>query len=223
MNTDRFAAAEAGIVLSTGRYDYYLNNVMQNVSETWTIFEDKRGEIIVDSSRRAGDITLRSRAVCVADEFEQVLVEWHADDKIQALYSSSEQCCTWQINDCVELLFPLPVTPIYPLMRIYTGAVIKRIADLGGCAQIIVPDIRLDIAPEKKLQPYVSERCSAFLADDEIFLKGRQQKCQRWSFMGDQYDKGSEFWLDAKGSLLCYSWLQAPEKHWRVEKVVLDT
>lgn len=221
MNIEGFATAETGVALSAGRYDYYLNNVIQDISETWAVFENSRGEILIDSCRRAGGLMLRSRAVCVGDEFEQVLVEWCADHKIQALYKPFEQCCIWQINDDVEREFPLPVAPIYPLMRVYTGAVIKRIADLGGSAQIIVPDIRLDTAPDKKLQPTVSERRSALLADDDIFLEGRRHKCQRWSFIGDQYDKSSEFWLDAEGNLLCYSWLQAAQQRWRVQRAAI--
>jgi hypothetical protein len=218
MNISSFMKAEDGAIHSAGRYDYYLNDVLQPISETWQCFKNSRGDLVTDSAREAGQLRLRSRAIAAGEGFKQVLVEWRADDTIQALYKLTEQCCYWQINGGDELEFNLIAAPIYPLMRVYTGPVMKQLARAGGTT-IIVPDIRLDIPPRKKLRPYTTERRSGFLGQDEISIQAQQVSCERWSFIGDQYLSDSRFYLDAGGNLLCYSWLQAEGQMWRVERV----
>jgi len=219
MNTGVFAKAANAVISSAGRYDYYLNEVLQPVIETWQCYNNSCGELVIDSSRQAGELTLRSRAICVEDNVTQVLVEWHAEDSIQALYDYNAQQCHWQINAEAQQILALTPSPIYPLMRVFTGAIIKRVAQLGGNAPIIVPDIRTDTLGNQKLRPYRATRSCAFIADEEIRIQGGKYRCGCWSFIGDQYGEGSRFWLDAHNNLLRYSWLQAPGQAWRVDRV----
>ena len=221
MNTEMFEKAADTEIQSAGRYDYYLNEVLQPVSETWQCYNNSRDELVIDSSRLAGELTLRSRAICVADDLVQVLVEWHAEDSIQALYDLSAQQCHWQINADAEQMLPLPVAPVYPLMRVFTGGVIKRVGQLGDNAPIIVPDIRPDSPLSQKLRPYRATRRCAFIAEEDIHIQGVKARCARWSFIGDQYGEDSRFWLDTQSNLLRYSWLQSPGQAWRVDRVVL--
>ncbi len=221
MNITVFAKAESGEILSAGRYDYYLNEVLQPVSETWQLYNNSRGELVIDSCRQAGELTLRSRAICVDDDLTQVLVEWHDEHSVQALYDLSAQQCHWQINADAEQVLSLPAAPVYPLMRVFTGGIIKRVAQLGGNAPIIVPDIRPDTLANQKLRPYRGTRRCAFIADEEIHVQGAKYRSACWSFIGDQYGEDSRFWLDTQSNLLRYTWLQAPGQAWRVERVAV--
>ena len=221
MNTRRFAKAEGSAVLAAGRYDYFLNDVLQPISESWQCFENGDGELVVDSTRLAGSLALRSRAISIGNSFDHVLIEWNAEESIKAFYHLSQQCCCWQSTGGNELRLPVSGAVIYPLMRVFTGAVIAQLAQLGGSGKVIIPDIRLQTSTEGKLQPHYSERSCAFVAEDEIYIQNRKQVSERWTFIGDQYSSDSCFWLDANRNLLCYSWSQGPEQLWRVERVEL--
>jgi len=223
MNTRRFLKAEGSALLLAGRYDYYLNDVLQPISESWAYYENTGGEVVVDSSRQAGNLSLRSRATCVGEGFDRVLVEWRAAESILSLYDLVDQRCYWQLNGGDTLMLPLADLPIYPLMRVYTGAVIKQLAHRGGSTKIIVPDIRLETPGTQKLQPHYSERHCAFIAAEEIHIQDRRQQCEQWTFIGDQYTSDSRFWLDAKSNLLRYSWQQTPDQMWRVDRVVVES
>ncbi len=215
------AAANGDRRQAGGEYCYYKNGVRQAIIERWWQWQDAAGEYWLASDRELDSgLCISTRARLQSGRVVEASVRWQGDCLIEARFDRAAGLCFWQRDGGELQSIALPsAAPLYPLMRIYTGAVIKELAELGGEADIVIPDIRPQTPSAEKLQPLLSSRRCALLADDTIVIAGRQLAAEKWRFVGDQYSDDSVFWLSHSGRLLRYSWQQDPETAWRVELV----
>ncbi|WP_372865476.1 hypothetical protein [Spongiibacter sp.] len=205
-----------------GEYRYYKNGQLQPIAESWRQGGDAAGERWLESERCIDSgLIIASRANLRGNLVSRVSLSWRAAScVIEAHYDRERGLCQWQLagGESQSMAIP-PAVPLYPLMRIYTGAVIKELAELGGEADIVIPDIRPQTAEREKLQPLLSRRRCQYLGTADIDLQGRVRRAEKWRFSGDQYRAGSEFLLSDSGRLLRYDWQQDAQSQWRVELV----
>ncbi|MFT5889816.1 MAG: hypothetical protein ACI9BO_002644 [Zhongshania sp.] len=215
-----YKLAENAVAEAAGKYLYFKNDELQPIVETWQQYRNTVGEKIIHSTRQLdGVFRLTSQALVSASLFTQVSMQWQSEHTVDAVYDTDNKQCYHQLDAGKSMSLALPDAPIYPLMRVYTGALIKHISRLGGEADIVIPDIRPNNSANEKLLPLLSTRRCEFHGNEEIILAGEKLACERWSFIGDQYSSDSEFWLSAEGLLLRYCWPQDDISNWRVELV----
>jgi|GEM_PF-7119643 hypothetical protein len=82
----------------------------------------------------------------------------------------------------------------FPLMRVFTGRVIRQIAAQGGQAQVIVPDIRRPQDTETLLVPMSEARRVQWLGDERI-AAWPDTPCDVFSYVGGAYDASARFYL----------------------------
>ncbi|MEP1472647.1 MAG: hypothetical protein ABJK20_16335 [Halieaceae bacterium] len=214
------------VASSYGRYHYLLDGEPAPIDEHWSRTPRAGGGWFVRSIRNAGDITLTVNAECEAGLVLQCNIEWIAGEQspVRAFYRLEEDGVS-VIRQCGDEVAEhdmlaadgegrLPL--VLPLLRIFTGSVISRLLDDGERA-VLVPSI---IDPEDRaalLRPRLGNRAAAIVqSGEEQQLFGRQYKCQRCTFTGDQYGEDSQFWLSEDETLLRYVWPQPGVGTWDI-------
>jgi hypothetical protein len=92
--------------------------------------------------------------------------------------------------------YAMPTDAIFfPLMRCYSGKVIRQIVAQGGSATVIVPDIRDPYNKETVLLPLFEERTAQKLSDETITIDGTDYDTEVFSYVGGAYDDAARFWL----------------------------
>lgn len=212
-------------LVDKGEYIYYENDVRQPISEHWLQSENNQGDTVIRSWRQAGD-SVRLSAYAEYRDGRRVLASlcWEEGDcRIHADYDLMAGSCYWQRGDSERWFdsekLELESVLVYPLMRIFTGEIIRDIANNNGSDNIVVPDIRPDTLTADKLKPLLSGREVRLIAEDELAVSGGVETASCWEFTGDQYTPGSKFYLDINDRLLRYCWSQSERSHWRVELV----
>jgi hypothetical protein len=102
---------------------------------------------------------------------------------------------------------------LYPLMRVFTGAVVVR--SVGGL-DVVVPDIADCTDPARYLLPAASRREAVVLGERGVVVDGVERAGAAYRWSGGVYgEEGAEFVVDDGGLLLAYSVTQ-PSGRWDV-------
>lgn len=209
--------------MTEGRYRYRLNGEPAPVEETWTISGAANSRQRVESTRKAGNVSLKVSAILERGDAEFCEITWQsvAAPLVEARYERGVTGIHWRrtvgervTEGVVDEAEGGRIT-LYPLMRVFTGGVISGLAALDGEAQVLVPNIASDdelvlLLPDLSLRRVVCE-------GKDTLEDFRGVPCERWSFIGGQYDETAKFWLDTQGLLLRYRWRQSAGQLWEVE------
>ena len=199
-----------------GQYRYLHNGAPAPVQETWTVSHESAVRTRVESIRQAPGIevqvtaTLQAGAVCACS------LIWKSEQlgELGAEYLCQEDGIRFQRDDGSDSqLLPHPadgVIILYPLMRIFTGPVIRAVAERGGKALVLVPFIGDPEDRGRLLSPDLSWREVRRLAD------GDDHHGDCWQFIGGQYDESARFWLGREDTLSRYHWQQDGTGAWDV-------
>lgn len=211
---------------SVGRYEYLLNGKPTDIEERWQLSSTATGQRI-SSFRRAPGFTLSVEATTDRGSVNAFNASWVPDvgptvrvtccpDEDSLLYTRYVD--GQEAEPLVERLDAAVV--MYPLMRIFTGMVIGRLAEAGGAGQILVPSVSGGRSNPAMLAPETSER-HVMLCSDLNWPEGGSAPdgAKRWQFIGAQYDSNASFWLDAAGRLVRYRWQQGADQLWDVSLV----
>ncbi|CAA0081226.1 Uncharacterised protein [Zhongshania aliphaticivorans] len=218
MSSVDYTFVGGGKALAAGEYVYYLNDELQAIKEQWCRYEQDGGIELIESSRALTDVfELRSQAILSEGMFKQVRIQWRAEQDVDVFYDNEAGVCYRQIDGQEQPETVLPAGPIYPLMRIYTAALIQHIAKCGGNTQVVIPDIRPASSAQEKLLPLLTSRQCEYLGDEVISTETMEIPCERWTFKGDQYSSGDLFYINRAGILARYCWQQDSQSQWRVE------
>ncbi len=102
----------------------------------------------------------------------------------------------------------------YPLMRLFTGPVMRSLCAQGGRGSVLVPRIAAHTTSEALLLPEVSKRRAWCEREADT-----ESPWELWRFVGGPYTVDASFWLDDRGLLQRYSWRQAPDSLWEVSLI----
>lgn len=211
--------------LAEGCYQYYRNDQLMPVVEPWTIHRLPDGRLVTRSERDSSTFgnRLRVHSISSASGIDEFEVEWlrlsdNATEKLSALYrieqGSIEVTRSGVLGETEVLSAPLPAgCVISPLMRIYTGSVIRQLLKAGR-SQVLVPWIRDPNNLDRLLEPLFSEREARFQEEGAVAVGEELFSAQRFEYYGGEYEPGTLFWLDDKDVLLRYRWQQDEDTVW---------
>ena len=210
----------------TGQYLYYLNGTLAEIEEHWIAKPQQQNTTLVRTHRKVPGLLISVEAILAGKEVTSFEVIWAAEgkDEIKAIYSRQESTLMFsrsvgELATHVSSDLPTmdgPVVP-YPLMRVFTGAVIQQLAQAGGEARVLVPAIDEPDNPQALLLPKISLR--RVIQGDAVMLEranGASVACEQWQFIGGQYDARARFWLDDSGRLQRYCWQQDDDRCWDI-------
>ncbi len=207
----------------SGRYVYSGADAAAGISEHWEKYALPDGEHLIVSTRTVQDpaVTLRVQTRHFGDQLCEAWFDFDGETRVRANYlfaDGGHLLLRHQVGDnpiTEEKLDASECGLLFPLLRVYTGPMLREILDDGGSAQVLVPRLDCVDEPENLLRASVSERSVETAGPAQIELDGRPQDCEALLFRGGPYIDGAKCWLDGD-LLLAYEWQQSDRSRWRV-------
>jgi hypothetical protein len=85
----------------------------------------------------------------------------------------------------------------------------------GGIHKVLVPWIKDPSQLDKLFTPHFSERTARIVINQDIqIIDDNEQITTQYEYIGDQYQAGSQFWVNDKHLLARYCWQQSADAHW---------
>ncbi len=194
-----------------GRYVYFLNGERTDIREHWQVDAAPSGRRI-RSERIAYGTTLSVDA----HETDGALTRFdvrlqtgvhdiHAAYRLDGL----DVHLTRSLNGLSSVHHQQAGAPFIavPVLRVFTGAVILRLAALGRPGQVLIPWLLDPSQTGRLLLPHFDTRRARRLEhgpDGDLY-----------EYVGEQYDETARFWVNAQGLLSRYTWQQGSQ-HWDV-------
>lgn len=209
----------------SGRYVYRCNGENAGVEEHWQV-TCTRSTRLIQSKRLAPalGLTLEVNSADSADIYTQCIIQWQLagsehslDASINYEFFDDEILMTRHVNDeQEERRMPLDSFAFSPLMRIYSGRVIRELEAGGGNGRVLTPCIRDHHQHDELLWPLFSDRQVKLLGDEIIRVDQTDIACQKFEYTGGEYGPCTHFWLDEHDVLLQYHWQQDKNARWEV-------
>jgi hypothetical protein len=210
---------------SAGSYTYLCNGENSGVEESWEI-SHRGDELHLESVRyaRPVGITLRVRSVHKDGQFQRCMLHWLRQLNEHSVEISADYCfdetgvTVFQHCGAEEVEFREAGREFVfsPLMRIYNGPIIEKLAQSTSSHQVLVPWIKEPDQVKKLLRPDYSERQAELIRDDELIVDGKTLACKEYDYSGGEYLSGTRFWIDENQVMLKYCWQQDEKNLWEV-------
>jgi hypothetical protein len=195
--------------LASGEYVYEQDDKPTGIRESWTIHHLPDGSRLIRVDRDARQspfgMSLLLEALLNGQRVQRFDLQLFNANGLQvkqakASYQVFEDSLqvSRQINDAWQPMQEMPLTPgkmLYPLMRLFTGSVIRQIIAHGGRN---IPVITPDIAnPDSQgvLAPKLDYRSAEFVAHETLKLSGSTLSASRYRFVGGNYPPTVRFGL----------------------------
>ncbi|WP_448212029.1 hypothetical protein [Colwellia sp. MEBiC06753] len=217
-------------VSDQGCYLYQLNNEFTDIIEPWQIAKNPQNHLRICSARfvPSQNIKLLVNYLKTATEVT-VMIEWHNPDNAEqyfGYYQLTNEHLLWQVDSkqfitCVDKLHQITLPKallFFPLMRIFSGEVIKHLSTHGSY-EVLIPDIRNLTDSSDFLAPYLSTRAANIVQQNVSITNFEQQQvADEYQYTSDIYheENNARFWLDKQHRLIKYCWQQTPEHCWTV-------
>ena len=211
----------------SGKYLYNLNGELAPVDEYWCREGFSDGSVRVSSGRRAGAVAIDVEALEVERCIQSFSAHWREKGgrELAVDYTLRQQslCVVRREGaDVREEVLDRPAGEIqlFPLMRIYAGAVIEGLLAAGGSGCVVLPEIGVASDSVQLFEPRFSQR-RAELVTSEVLQdsSGEERPCRRCRYLGDQYDEDASFWIGEDHLLERYQWRQDAARLWDVTLV----
>ncbi|MCB1688680.1 MAG: hypothetical protein KDI33_09355 [Halioglobus sp.] len=211
----------------SGKYLYNLNGELAPVDEYWCREGFGDGSVRVSSGRRAGAVAIDVEALEVERCIQSFSAQWREQGgrEVSVDYALHPQAVRVVRREGAvvreeELDCTTGKTLLFPLMRIYVGAVIEGLLAAGGSGCVVLPEIGVASDSLQLFEPRFSER-RAELVISEVLQdsSGEERTCRRCRYLGDQYDEDASFWIGEDHLLERYQWRQDAARLWDVTLV----
>jgi hypothetical protein len=207
-----------------GVYVYYRNNIRIGVVEPWQRHRRNDGAIITRAERDASvfgntmqcyteeqnsRFTVIELRFQLTNDSSQVVTARYDINGDSALFS--HQYPDNAQTQTIELHGAMPL----PLMRVYYGKVLEETISKGGAATVLVPWIKDPSQLGMLFTPHFSDRTTRVLMNQDIqIIDDNEEVTTLYEYIGDQYQAGSQFWVNDKHLLARYRWQQAEDQAW---------
>jgi hypothetical protein len=207
-----------------GIYVYYRNGVRLGVIEPWQCHSKPDGTVITRVERDA--TVFGNKMHCYTEEinnqFTVIELRWQSttdtNQFVHAIYELLGDSAVFKhktplgsTTQTIELNGAMPL----PLMRVFYGRVLEQTVAKGGMATVLVPWIQDPNQQDKFFTPHFSERTARVLINQDIqIIDGTEQLTTQYEYIGDQYQAGSQFWVNEKHLLARYRWQQSEDQAW---------
>lgn len=185
--------------MQTGRYDYWREGVAV-AQETWRAEPLPCGGTRTTCRRDAGAFGIVLQVSVDATAHEQACVFTLVRDgqTTHGRYRRMQSGILWQRGqDTAWHLVAAPASAhLFPLMRVFTGAMVLALRELGGTAAVVTPSIATLDDAASVFCPLVSTRTLGLCADGS----------GQWLLSGGPYEHFARLSLDAEGRLTAYDW-----------------
>jgi hypothetical protein len=207
-----------------GCYQYLCNGTATDIEESWALVRtDRHTEIVASRVAPSTGTRLEVRSRQTGNVFTTCELSLHrqhdgANETTSAHYrfNQGELSVAWQQgNQQKQRREPAFKAIFSPLMRIYTGPVIRQLAERGA-TDVCVPWIRDPNQREQLLLPQFSERQARSLGPVETEVDGQPCTSEVFEYSGGEYQPGTHFRVDNQDVLLRYSWQQDADTCWEV-------
>ncbi len=210
---------------SSGSYVYRCNGEDAGVEEHWLITCTSSTRLI--QSKRfapALGLTLEVNSAESANRYTQCIIQWQLAGSEQSLDASvnyeffdTDILVTRHLNnEQEERRLPLGDFAFSPLMRIYSGRVIRELEAGDANGRVLTPWIRDHTQQDELLWPQFSDRQVKLLGEETIHVDQQKIACQKFEYTGGEYGPGTHFWLDEHDVLLMYCWEQDKNARWEI-------
>ena len=207
------------MLVAEGAYAYVHQGQDAGVTESWSIRQDDQGHLITQSIRDASAYHSRIEvnAVAHANAVTAFDVVWRNHNSgmvnsASARYQLSGMTIHIRraINNADEAhRLKVAAPPImFPLMRVFTGDVIVKLAQSDAPLDVLTPNIANPADAANLLMPKIEPRRAAFLHTEDLEIAGKMTSARCYSYISEQYDDKARFWVDAHRLLLRYTWGQ---------------
>ncbi|WP_299592262.1 hypothetical protein [uncultured Microbulbifer sp.] len=224
-------------MLASGRYDYFLDGVLQPIGEDWGLYEGIDG-LWLESERRvpAAELSLTVSAEIREGKIARSFIRWCQGGQrvASALFKRSADGHDYlhRVAGAGSRRHSFREANFFPLLRVFTGTVFSAVPVCidqssndqtgisGGAAldvELFIPWIKDPAQTSQLLSPSVSQRqvrsCGAPLPSPPDARAPSSpiptpQTLRCYAYLGDQYGEDTRFWL-SNGLLQAYTWRQA--------------
>jgi hypothetical protein len=211
--------------IARGTYRYRLNGADAGVGEAWAVFRQPDGSSITRASRAAPAFgsSIEVDALERDGDLFEFEVRWRhsAEGAVPATtahYSITRHHITAH-GPTFNLQLATPSNLVVsPLLRIFQGRAIRRVAELGrgGRVPVLVPWILDPKDGERLLTPLIDHRSASRVGPASIEINGQIIAAQRYAYIGGRYDDSAEFYLGEDDVLLRYIFRESNGKVWDV-------
>lgn len=226
MMTTETQAIAADAVDAHGAYTYLLNGEDAGVSETWAVSGRPDGSRRIQSARSAPAFGSFIE-VDAREQNGQIIafdVRWRnsspgAVKEASARYTIPKSQISARVSTSHFLLSTPPDLVVSPLLRIFQGPAIRRVAELGRGERVpvLVPWILDPKDSERLLTPLIDWRSASRLGAASVEMNGQTRAADRYTYLGGRYDDTAEFYLGADDTLLRYVFRENEDKVWDVQ------
>ena len=214
--------------MKTGMYQYFLNGQPTGITENFQIESLPDDMQKTSAIREATTFKTRISLEAVHDKlnfksFEIQMTNAEAET-IRAVYEFADQkvFVARQING--ENSFDEEITLpenciIFPLMRVFQGAVISKVAESNQAVPVLIPAIENPADTTNLLRPTFDLRRAEQIGEESITFYQPHSvtiNTRIYSYTGKHYDEKSRFWIDENGLLVSYIFHQAEDKIWEM-------
>jgi len=197
-----------------GSYSYHLNGSPTQIEENFVINRLGADRYLVNGARMlAGEVRLKVCGELVNGALQQASFEWI--DELGSIKREYETENSQWLLDGSRIDAP-ENTPLFGLLRVFTGPLLLAMLARGGQTQIVTPSLSFEPERDQLLQPSLSEREVQKLGIADMQSGEASIQARKLSFSGGPYEQASVCWIDAQGLLLGYDWEQSGLGQWQV-------
>jgi hypothetical protein len=203
-------------LIASGRYVYETNGIERAV-EPWRIFRTEDDYRVTVAERSAPEMKTHLEVVHREgpEGLETISLTFRESPQSEVLahgdYRLERGLCRFKgQNDQGWSDTPLARAHFFPLMRVFTGAMVTALVNAGGEGEVIVPHIAHP-EPEKPIfQPTRSQR----------LVERMDGLAPIYLYRGGPYEKPATILLNNEGMMERYCWEQSDVETWvcRLEK-----
>ncbi len=177
----------------SGTYRYRRNGVLLGVTDVFTI----DGASVHAVREQAGGVRMELDATVdfsgLISRFD--LLWTHSGDgqiaRRLVTYALAGEALEVTVDGEAHTQAVAPGTVLFPLLRVFQGAVILAVADAGAVGRtVIIPDLHHLTDPERLLHPTVETRTAGCLSTDT------STGVSTYSYEGSVYDGSARFFID---------------------------
>jgi hypothetical protein len=202
--------------VNSGEYLYYLNGDLTGVREAFQIETQPDGTIRTTSIRDAPgfDTKITVDTEQKDDGFTRAEITFSQKSETRATYEFNDSklsfSCSQNSSVAERSEITLPEGCIFfPLMRIFQGPTILKVAESGGREPVLVPSIENPDDIAMLLTPTFDERTAE--------QTGIENDLRIFKYRSKHYDENSRFLLRPDGLLHSYCFRQSENDIWEVK------
>ncbi|MBX3063398.1 MAG: hypothetical protein KF726_10515 [Anaerolineae bacterium] len=207
------------IFQASGVYLYYRDEQLLDITEAWSIHRTPQGCTVTRIERNApafGALVLvETRQPEGATDIEQIEVHWWNQTPGAVGVAAASYTLQNGVIDCLrwvdgselvrESILTPPTLVVSPLMRVFLGSVLPKVADKGE-AMVFVPWIHDPMDADRLLTVDLERRSASALSREVIEVEGEEFSTTCYSYYSRTDDDDARFWVADSGVLARYAW-----------------